>query len=259
MITYLISNIKLRHSITVQLSLLCKLHLYGILSALLERRWKMRDSLIFDMDGVLIDSQPLHFEIDLEVLKRCGASPKYSDVVKYAGLANKDRWPKYKSDFSLKPDVSELIDMHVNTLMRIFRETALVPAEGITELLRLLHSTHIKTAVASSSSLDLISLVLEKLKLTHYFSHIVTGEDLANGKPSPDIFLHACRLLESYPENCAVIEDSTNGVLAAKAAGMYCIAYRNRTSGPQDLAPADITIDSFNEINLAWLQEELCI
>ena len=215
----------------------------------------MRDCVIFDMDGVLIDSQPLHFDIDMEVLKAAGASPKRTDVERRAGKANKDRWSEYKQEFLLSLSVEELINLHVSILMRIFRETQLTPVDGIPELLTLLKEARVKTAVASSSSLDLINLVLEKLNISNYFDAVITGEDVKNSKPEPDVFLKAVEILGSIPENCVVIEDSSHGVLAAKRAGMYCIAYNNPTSGKQDLSPADTEIDSFNKINkdLYWL------
>jgi len=207
------------------------------------------------MDGVLIDSQPLHFDIDMEVLKAAGASPKRTDVERRAGKANKDRWSEYKQEFLLSLSVEELINLHVSILMRIFRETQLTPVDGIPELLTLLKEARVKTAVASSSSLDLINLVLEKLNISNYFDAVITGEDVKNSKPEPDVFLKAVEILGSIPENCVVIEDSSHGVLAAKRAGMYCIAYNNPTSGKQDLSPADTEIDSFNKINkdLYWL------
>jgi beta-phosphoglucomutase-like phosphatase (HAD superfamily) len=215
----------------------------------------MRDTVIFDMDGVLIDSQPLHFNIDLEVLRIAGASPMQADVERRAGMANRDRWPGYKREFGLSLSVDELISLHVGILMKLFRESALGPVSGIPELLATLKEARIKTAVASSSSMALINLVLEKLRIARYFDDLVTGEDVKNGKPAPDVFLKAAEILGSPPENCAVIEDSANGVLAARRAGMRCVAYRNPASGEQDLSPADMIIDSFSQISgsLSWL------
>ncbi|MDR1558343.1 MAG: HAD family hydrolase [Clostridiales bacterium] len=222
----------------------------------------LRDTVIFDMDGVLIDSQPLHFEIDLEVLRTAGASPTRADVERRAGMANRDRWPEYKREFGLSLSVDKLIDLHVGILMKLFRESSLCPINGIPELLKLLKVTGIKTAVASSSSMALINLVMEKLRVTSYFDDLVTGEDVKNGKPAPDVFIKAAACLNVKPAQCVVIEDSANGVLAAKRAGMRCVAYANPTSGEQDLSPADMIIDSFGQINrsLEWLmdQEELC-
>ncbi|MDR2648499.1 MAG: HAD family hydrolase [Clostridiales bacterium] len=219
----------------------------------------MRDTVIFDMDGVLIDSQPLHFDIDLKVLRAAGASPTQADAERHAGMANRDRWPDYKREFGLNLSADELISLHVGILMNLFRESALEPIKGIPELLVMLKEARIKTAVASSSSMDLISLILDKLRIARYFDALVTGEDVKNGKPAPDVFLKAAEKFNSKPGQCIVIEDSANGVLAAKRAGMQCIAYKNPASGVQDLSSADIVIDSFSQINgsLEWLTD-LC-
>jgi len=215
----------------------------------------LRDCVIFDMDGVLIDSQPLHFDIDKEVLKRAGVSPAQADVERHAGMANKDRWPMYKREFGLNLSADELINLHVSILMKLFHETDLKLINGIPELLNLLKDSGIKTALASSSSLALIDLVLEKLQIRKYFDIIFTGENVKNSKPDPDVFLKTAEMLHSPPEHCVVIEDSANGVQAAKRAGMVCVAYKNPHSGNQDLSRADLIITSFHEINktLKWL------
>ena len=215
----------------------------------------MRGSVIFDMDGVLIDSQPLHFSADSRVIRASGGSPAYADVERLTGVALRNRCAIYKEQFRLERPVDELISTHVSILMRLFQETDLRPINGIPELLIMLRGENIKTAVASSSSMELIRLVLEKLRLSEYFSALITTEEVKDGKPAPDIFLKAAEAIDSQPEDCAVIEDSANGVLAAKRAGMFCVAYQNPTSGYQDLSPADMIIYSFNEINnnLLWL------
>jgi len=215
----------------------------------------LRCRVIFDMDGVLIDSQPFHYNTDMAIIKAAGAQPVFADVERLAGVALRERCASYKRIYGLSPALDELIGMHVNMLMKTFRESDLGPIGGIPELLAMLKNAGVKTAVASSSSLALIRLVLDKLRIAEFFDALITGEDVANSKPEPDIFLAAAKALGSPPESCAVVEDSANGVLAAKRAGMYCIAYKNPTSGEQDLSPADIIIHSFNEINkdLSWL------
>ena len=106
-----------------------------------------------------------------------------------------------------------------------------------------------KTAVASSSSYDLIGAVLERLDLRMYFDAIVSGEDMENGKPAPDIFLKTARVLKSDESSCVVIEDSGNGVLAANRAGMKVIGYINPSSGVQNLETATRIIQRFDQIN----------
>jgi HAD superfamily hydrolase (TIGR01509 family) len=103
-------------------------------------------------------------------------------------------------------------------------------------------------ALASSSTQRVIDTVLEKLALVGVFDPVVSGEEVEHGKPAPDIFLRTAGLLEIPPETCLVIEDSANGVRAAKAAGMVCIGFRNPNSGAQDLSAADAIVASLDEI-----------
>jgi HAD superfamily hydrolase (TIGR01509 family) len=119
---------------------------------------------------------------------------------------------------------------------------------GLLDLLADFHAHGIRTALASSSMRLVIRTVLDKLDLSASFSPIVSGEDVAQGKPAPDIFLRTADLLEIPPAGCLVIEDSANGVRAAQAAGMRSIGLHNPNSGAQDLSPADWIVDSLGEI-----------
>ena len=217
----------------------------------------MRDTVIFDMDGVLIDSQQMHFNIDMEALRASGASPVLADAERLAGVAIKDRSIDYIQKYRLNQSVDDFIRSHAIILMKVFKESKLVPVRGIPELLNKLSAAGVKTAVASSSSMPLITLILDKLRIRQYFNAVVTSEDARNGKPAPDVFILAAGSVNSPPCNCIVIEDSTSGVIAAKQAGMRCIAYKNPTSGSQDLSGADLIINSFSQLNksLGWLND----
>jgi HAD superfamily hydrolase (TIGR01509 family) len=121
---------------------------------------------------------------------------------------------------------------------------------GIVELLEYLNKSDIKTALASSSSIEVINIFISKVGLGHYFQQTISGDSVKRGKPDPDIFIHAAKELQEEPEDCIVIEDSANGVKAAKLAGMKCVGFRNANSGDQDLTLADMVIDDFREVNL---------
>ena len=103
--------------------------------------------------------------------------------------------------------------------------------------------------VASSASKVTIDRVFRRFDLHQYFSHIVSGEDFPKSKPHPAIFEHAASLSSAPKENCIVIEDSTNGVKAAKAAGIFCIGYNRFHSKDQDLSLADIIVNHFDKLN----------
>ena len=121
------------------------------------------------------------------------------------------------------------------------------PVEGIKELLDSFNKKNYRLCVASSSPKDNIRLVLSKHKLKKHFEFIISGEEVTGGKPMPDIFLKAAEHFQTSSDNCFVIEDSYNGVTAAKSAGMKCIAFRNLNSGMQDISKADLIISSFSK------------
>jgi len=204
-------------------------------------------AIAFDMDGVLINSQPLHYEIDIAVLKACNYPATLDTVTPYTGQSNPDRWPKYKQTLSLPQSVDQLIAMQTKYQTEIFTSSGLPPIEGIPALLQYLNAQNIPCAVASSSSQELINLVLTKCQIGQYFTHLVSGEDVKHGKPAPDIYLKAAKVLGLPPQNCIAIEDSPIGMQAAKSAGFTCIGYKNPSTHGQDFTHADYVIDHFNQ------------
>jgi beta-phosphoglucomutase family hydrolase len=209
---------------------------------------------IFDMDGVIIDSEPMHFEIDLIMTRQLGLNLSHEDLEKYVGMTNPAMWKHIKEEHKLEPSVDELIRIQMDMKLRILKERDEKPIEGIVSLLQALKKDGYPIGLASSSPILFIQAVLEKLELQHYFSVIVSGEEVAQGKPAPDVFLKAAQLLQVQAEHCAVIEDSRNGVAAAKAAGMACIGFLNPNSGQQDLTRADLIVDSILQISLSKLE-----
>jgi HAD superfamily hydrolase (TIGR01509 family) len=206
----------------------------------------MNLAVIFDMDGVLIDSQPLHYELDVRVLKSCGYAAEIDTVTPYTGLSNPDRWAKYKEDLNLSQEREELISMAEEAMREMFSSADLTPIEGITLLLNGIKAMGIPCGVASSSSHELIELVLEKIGLRKHFDIIISGEDVTDGKPAPDIYLKAAEKANVTPSNCIAIEDAPAGILAAKNAGFTCIAYENPNTVGQDFTHADYTVLDFD-------------
>ena len=127
------------------------------------------------------------------------------------------------------------------------------PIPGIVELLEELRRQRIAIGLASSSPRSFIEAVLAKFKIREYFACVVSGEEMPAGKPAPDIYLEAARQLHVPPEQCVVLEDSRNGVLAAKRAGMTCIGFANPASGGQDLSAADRIVHAISEIKVGHL------
>lgn len=199
------------------------------------------------MDGVLIDSQPMHYEIDIRVLKSCGFEASLETVTPFTGMSNPDRWPKYKEVLGLANSTGELIKLAEEKMREVFDSTNFSVSAGLIEFLKGLNEMGVKCAVASSSSHELIELVLNRTGIKKYFDVLVSGEDVRYGKPSPDIYLKAVKAVGLPVEKCIAIEDAAPGVLAAKRAGLYCICYKNPNTANQDFAHADFVLTHFNE------------
>jgi len=203
-------------------------------------------AVIFDMDGVLVDTEPMYVEVTWRVLKQHGATEERAGLYRYVGISAPKMWAELKSMHALSPSVAELVaeERHAQHTA-INNVGSLKPMPGIPELLCQLRDGGVKIALASSSSGTLITSVLFSIGLTDFFPIVVSGEDVENGKPAPDIFLKAAALLDCSPASCVVVEDSPHGLAGACAAGMIGIGYRNAGSGNQCLEGADVAIDAF--------------
>ncbi|ORX23664.1 phosphatase [Thermoanaerobacterium sp. PSU-2] len=216
----------------------------------------MFEAVIFDMDGVLIDSEPLHIQLEEEIFKEIGANISFDEHISFVGTTSHYMWEYVKNKCNVPLTVEELVEMDRKRYFDYISENddAVKPIEGIDEIVKELYSREVKLAVASSSPIDVIELVVKRLKLESYFDELVSGDFVQRSKPYPDIFLYAAEKLNIAPERCIVIEDSNKGVLAAKSAGMKVVGFINPNSGDQDISMADMVIRSFSELNYEKLQ-----
>lgn len=205
---------------------------------------------IFDMDGVIINSQPIHYKVDSKILKKIGIKLSKEYMEGLAGMTNPEILKFLKKKFKFKENIQDIIDLEVKTKIKILEDEDYKPIDGITDLVDNLRSNNILIAVASSSPRKFIEAVLTRFKIIDKFNEIICGEEVPKGKPEPDIYLKTAKELGVKVEDCVVLEDSTNGIAAAKAAGMKCIGFANKDSGNQDYSKADIVVKSIREINL---------
>ena len=210
-------------------------------------------AVIFDMDGVMVDTEPIYFESNRQLFSRLGFSVSARDYAQFVGLDAARMWAQLKRAHNLPHPAPELVKMEKDGMLAGLRESDLVPMPGLPGLIESLLSGGFRLGLASSSSRDVIALILAKLGMGQTFAVTASGDDVTHGKPAPDIFLLAARTLGAAPESCTVIEDSASGVRAAKAAGMRCIGFRNPHSGAQDLTPADAIISGFTTEGIATI------
>lgn len=207
------------------------------------------------MDGVIIDSEPLHFESDRMVMREFGVELTDEELNRYVGVANPQMWAELKDKYNINLTIDELLERQHANKLKLLKEIQLETISGIDELILDLQKKGIAIALASSSSREFIELVLKKLGIIDCFQVIVSGDDVEKGKPEPDIFLKAAELLKVAPENCIVLEDSEHGVNAAKKAGMKCIGFINPNSGNQDLSKADKIVSTLVGLEYESLYE----
>lgn len=210
----------------------------------------MIQTLIFDMDGVIVDTEPVHryaYFKHFEELKITVTEDMYTS---FTGLSTKNVFQKLKESFEINQDIDDLIQRKRSIFNDAFDTKGdLILLEGVENLIRELHENGIQLIVASSASKVTIERVFRRFKLHQYFSHVVSGEDFPKSKPHPAIFEHAVGLSIAPKENCIVIEDSSNGVRASKAAGIFCVGYNSIHSKDQDLSDANLIINNFNELS----------
>lgn len=213
-------------------------------------------AVIFDMDGVIIDSEPMHLKFEKELFESLAVELEPEEHNQFVGTTSHYMWKVLKNKFNLPQAVEELVknDREGYFKFLVSGEHNMQMVEGVKELIQELYENGVLLAVASSSPMDVIEVVADLYDIRKYFKELITGDYVDKSKPNPDIFLYAAKKLGVEPKDCIVIEDSGNGVLAAKNAQMKCVGYKNLNSGNQDISPADIIISSYDEISYEKLK-----
>jgi len=205
-------------------------------------------AVLFDMDGVLVDSEPFHDEVNLILLRRFGVEADQSVTNPFIGRTSEALWTAMKERFSLPLPVPELIELQWQTALTNLPDSGLAPSSGLIELIAHLRTHGIRMTVASSSRGSFVKAMLRHLGIWDDMEGFTCGEEPEHGKPAPDIFLLAASKIGMTPDHCLVIEDSTAGVAAGRGAGMFTVGYRNPTSDGQDVSAANRVVDDLSGV-----------
>ena len=210
----------------------------------------MVKTVIFDMDGVLVNSEPLHHEVSLVQFKNLDIEVTDDVFATFTGNSNKMIYQKLKDRFELQQEIGDLIATKNKLFLEAFdKKENLHLMPGVKELIVDLYKNGVQLIVASSSEMEIINKVFERFDLDPYFTHKVSGNDFPESKPNPAIFVKAASYSKAPIDECVIIEDSTNGIKAAKAAGIFCIAYKSEEVNNQDQSLADIIIYEYKDLD----------
>jgi mannitol-1-/sugar-/sorbitol-6-/2-deoxyglucose-6-phosphatase len=205
----------------------------------------MIEAVIFDMDGVLIDSEPFWKKSEQKIFATVGielTKDLCMQTTGFDGMSTIRYWYAYKpwknkSFEQVKKEIEDDVLSQIDSLGMV--------KEGVVEILKKIRDKNLKKAIASSSPQYFIEKVIAKLGIIKYFDLIQSSELLEAGKPHPAVYIHTARLLNIKPENCLAIEDSINGLIAAKKAGMKTIAIPDsHLKHDKRYSEADLVVDS---------------
>ncbi|MDB1125669.1 HAD family hydrolase [Vibrio algarum] len=207
---------------------------------------KQKQLFIFDMDGVLLDSEPYWRRAQIEMLGQFGISINAEDCIKHTmGKRIDDISLLWINMFKLDANPEQFANQLLEKTALLIRSHA-IARDGIYTLIDFLQSNSYRIALATSSSTPIISAVLHKLEIAHVFEIALSADEVDNGKPSPDVYLEVCRRLNTSTKNTIALEDSLTGVRSAVAAQITTIAIPEIVSN--DFEIADFVVKNITDV-----------
>ena len=201
----------------------------------------------FDMDGVLADTELLHFISAQQIVKEKGFRLPDNKFSEYIGISEEDMWKKIVYEFSLSVKFVDFEKQRRINFKKLI-DKKLIPNKGLMELLLDLRSHNIKIVLVSSSSKEIVDLILNKLNITSYFEVIVSGDDVKRKKPHTEPYKKALELTSLKSNEAIAVEDSIFGILSAKNTGIYTIGLKTYHT-EKELRKADKIINTLEELN----------
>jgi beta-phosphoglucomutase len=210
----------------------------------------MLNAILFDMDGVIVDTEPLHKKAYYMMFDTYNIEMTDSLYESFTGKSTKNTCTILVNHFGLSATPLELEHCKRNFFNGLFEtDQSLQLLDGVHDLILDFYNNGLTLILASSASMGTINKVFKRFELEKYFTAKISGAELKASKPHPEIFEKAAKLAGTTPEHCIVIEDSTNGIHAAKAAGCYCVGYDSLHSKNQDYSQADFVVTDFKDFS----------
>jgi HAD superfamily hydrolase (TIGR01509 family) len=208
---------------------------------------------IFDLDGLMVDSEPLQWRAMNLALSPLGIQIDESEWISMVGRRTIDNLARLRERHGFDIDPEEIEGAKNQTYRSLIRQ-GVIPMPGLHHAIDICSRGGLDLGLASSSVRTDVEIILRSLGLNGVFHSVVTGDDVPIGKPDPAIFLEAARRLSVSPSKCIVLEDTAYGVAAAKAAGMLCVAVPNRFTTHQDFRRADLVLRALTELSVSTLK-----
>ena len=209
----------------------------------------MLKAVIFDMDGVIVDTEPLHHKAYYIMFEKMNIDVSEDLYQSFTGQSTINICKYLCGHFSLKNAPEELMQIKRDAFKQLFfNDSSLELLEGVRDVIKDYYKHGLTLVLASSASMYTINNVFTRFDLDKYFIAKLSGADLKESKPHPEIFIKAAESAGYNRESCIVIEDSTNGIKAAHSAGIYCVGYKSKHSKNQDYSLANTVISDFKEI-----------
>ncbi len=205
----------------------------------------MFKAIIFDMDGLMIDSEKLYMKAEGEIAESYGKTVTQETMYKMMGRGTLESLQIFKDDLNLPLPVEELVRLREKKMLELFRNET-EPMKGLFDIIAAFYEKF-QLAIATGSTQILADIAVDQLKIREKFALIQSSEKLSKGKPDPEIYLTVTTKLGCKPGECIVLEDSENGIKAGKAAGCYVIGVPNEHTINHDLSQADAIAGSLTE------------
>ena len=206
----------------------------------------MIKAVIFDFDGLLVDSEPIYVSANKRFLAERGVQD-FSIIEKIFGMRAEETFVLMKDTFKLKGSVDEMMNIRNNYILEDFENGKLNLMPNLIKVLDILQEKY-SLSIGSSSKKILLQKAMEIHNITKYFPIIVCGDDVIKGKPEPDIYLKVAERLNLDPSECIVLEDAPNGILAGKRAGMSTIAIPNAQTKHLDFPTPDYRVHGLKDV-----------